>query len=145
MGTTLKIAIPGAPDPEFVSRPQRRTFPVTEKLRILALLDAAHGKGEIGAILRREGIYSSMVSAWRHQRDAAVGAQASLIPVKRGPKAAEPNPLTRELTLARRENVKLARQLVQAEAIIAIQKKVSVLLGIVLAPTDPLICDDDES
>ena len=74
----------------------------------------------IGAILRREGLYSSALTDWRRQRDA--GAFTALVPGKRGPKTAEPNPLSAEVTALQRDNARLALRLTRAEAIIDIQK-----------------------
>ena len=123
-----------APNPELSDRPKRRSFPVGEKLRILAETDRATGSGEIGAILRREGLYSSALTEWRRQRDA--GAYEALRPARRGPKVAAPNPLSAELADVRRENARLKQRLDRAEAIIGLQKKVSELLGIPLDPID---------
>src|SRR5271169_4145044 len=83
---------------------------------------------------RREGIYSSTLGDWRRLR--AAGAFGALVPVKRGPKTAEPNPLAGELAFVQRENARLTRRLARAEAIIDVQKKVAELLGIPLAPSD---------
>jgi transposase len=114
-------------------RPRRRTFTVGDKLRVLAEIDRAPAGGT-GAILRREGLYSSTLSEWRRLREAGVlGAKT---PVKRGPKPAVRNPLTAELAQANRENARLVRRLEHAEAIIAIQKKVAALLGLPLATSD---------
>ncbi len=85
-------------------------------------------------ILRREGLYSSTLCDWRRQRDA--GGFNALVPARRGPKAAEPNPLTSEMAQLQRDNARLTQRLVRAEAIIDIQKKLAALLGIPLAPTD---------
>lgn len=114
--------------PEFSARPRRRTFTAKDKLRILTLIDQAAGTGEIGAILRREGLYSSTLCDWRRQRDA--GAFNALAPVRRGPKAAGPNPLAAEVALLQRNNADLTRRLARAETIIDVQKKVAVLLGL---------------
>lgn len=114
--------------PEFSARPQRRTFTAKDKLRILTLIDQAAGTGEIGAILRREGLYSSTLCDWRRQRDA--GAFNALAAVRRGPKAAGPNPLAAEVALLQRNNADLTRRLARAETIIDVQKKVAVLLGL---------------
>jgi hypothetical protein len=84
-----------------------------------------------GAILRREGLYSSTLSEWRRLRDA--GALGAMTSVKRGPKPAVRNPMAGELAQAKRENARLLRRLEHAEAIIDIQKKVAALLGIPLA------------
>jgi transposase len=125
------LTAPAAPSPELSARPRRRTFAAQNKLRILAEIDSAADTGGIGAILRREGLYSSALSEWRRQRDN--GALGGLTPAKRGPKTAVPNPLTAELAEARREIARLGRRLEHAEAIIGIQKKVAALLGIPLA------------
>ena len=125
------VAAPASVSPELSDRPRRRRFAAKDKLRILADIDHAAGSGGIGAVLRREGLYSSTLSDWRRQRDA--GAFCALVPGKRGPKTAEPNPLTVEMARLQRNNAHLTRRLVRAEAIIDIQKKVAALLGIPLA------------
>jgi transposase-like protein len=107
---------------------------VQDKMRILRETDRAAESGGIGAILRREGVYSSTLTDWRRQRDA--GAFSALSPVRRGPKMAEPNPLEADLAGVRRENARLRRRLEQAEAIIEVQKKVAALLGIPLSQAD---------
>ena len=117
-----------AASPELTGRPRRRTFTVQDKLRILADTDRASGTGGVGAILRREGLYSSVLSDWRRQRDA--GALGALAPSKRGPKVPPANPLAAELASARRDNMRLQLRLERAEAIIELQKKVASLLGI---------------
>ena len=126
------VAAPASVSPELSDRPRRRTFTAQDKLRILAATDRAAESGGIGAVLRREGLYSSTLSDWRRQRDA--GAFGALVPGKRGPKIAEPNPLAAELALSQRNNARLTQRLARAEAIIDIQKKVAALLGIPLAP-----------
>ena len=118
---------PVAASPELTDRPRRRTFTVKDKLRILADTDRAAGSGGVGAILRREGLYSSVLSDWRRQRDA--GALGALTPSKRGPKVPPLNPLATELASARRDNIRLQQRLERAEAIIELQKKVAELLG----------------
>jgi transposase len=130
-GAGTALTAPVVPSPELSDRPRRRTFTAQNKLRILAEIDSAADTGGIGAILRREGLYSSALSEWRRQRDT--GALGGLTPAKRGPKTALPNPLTAELAEARREIARLGRRLEHAEAIIGIQKKVAALLGIPLA------------
>jgi transposase len=126
------VPAPASAPPELSARPGRRTFTARDKLRILAATDQAAGTGDIGAILRREGVYSSTLSDWRRQRDA--GAFGALTPAKRGPKAAEPNPFAAEMVLLRKENAHLTRRLTRADAIIAVQKKLADLLGIPMAP-----------
>jgi transposase-like protein len=98
-------------------------------LRLLGEADrAASVPGGIGAIVRREGLYSSALSDWRRQR--AAGVFEALSPAKRGPKTAEPNPLAAELALSRRDNLRLKQRLERAETIIELQKKVAALLGL---------------
>jgi transposase len=127
------VAAPASASPELSDRPRRRTFTAQDKLRILSETDRAESGG-IGAILRREGLYSSALTDWRRQREA--GAFNALVPGKRGPKLAEPNPLAAELAIVQRDNARLTLRLTRAEAIIDIQKKVAALLGIPLAPSD---------
>ena len=133
-GAETALSAAAAPSPEMSDRPRRRTFTAQTKLRILAEVDSATGNGGIGAILRREGLYSSTLTDWRRQRDS--GALGGLTPARRGPKPAVPNPLAAELAQARRDVARLGRQLEHAEAIIEIQKKVAALLGIPLATPD---------
>jgi transposase len=124
------VPAPAAAASELSDRPRRRTFTVQDKLRVLAEIDCAPAGGT-GAILRREGLYSSTLSEWRRLREA--GALGGLKPIKRGPKPAVRNPMAGELAQAKRENARLVRRLEHAEAIIDIQKKVAALLGIPLA------------
>ena len=91
-----------------------------EKLRILEETDRAAGTGDIGAILRREGLYSTTLTDWRRQREA--GTLGALTPARRGPKVSPPHPLTAELAKARQENARLRQRLERAEAIIDLQK-----------------------
>jgi len=112
------------PSTEVVAKAKRRQFTATEKLRLLREVEACRGSGEIGALLRREGLYSSYLSTWRRQRD--LGELDGLSPQKRGPK---PDPQALELTRLRRENERLQVRLRQAELIIEVQKKVAQMLG----------------
>jgi len=128
---TVVAAPPSVPS-ELSARPRRRTFTARDKLRILAATDQATGTGDIGAILRREGVYSSTLSDWRRQRDA--GAFDALAPAKRGPKTAETNPLAAEVAMLQKNNAHLTRRLIRADAIIAAQKKLADLLGIPMTP-----------
>ena len=115
------------PDPEVVPIAQRRQFAAEEKLRILEEADACTEPGEIGALVRREGIYSSYLSRWRREREEGqLTAQSSK---KRGPKASAEKVLVAEVAKLRRENEQLQTRLGQAEAIIEVQKKLSQLLG----------------
>jgi transposase-like protein len=125
-GTTGKV-----PDPEVVARPRRRRFTAVYKLRIVKEADACKEPGEIGALLRREGLYSSHLLLWRRQRDEA--AQTQLKSRKRGPKAKVEDPRVKQLL---REKAQLERRLRRAETIIEIQKKVHEILGIPLKNLD---------
>jgi transposase-like protein len=116
------------PDPEVVPTAQRRQFSAEEKLRILEEADACTEPNEIGALLRREGIYSSYLTRWRRARER--GELAGLEPKKRGPKAPTEAGLIREVAKLRRENERLQARLDQAETIIEVQKKLSTLLGL---------------
>src|SRR3954466_15218241 len=131
------VPAPAAANPELSNRPKRRTFTAGEKLRILEETDRAAGTGDIGAILRREGLYSTTLTDWRRQR-AALGA---LTPARRGPKVSQPHPLTAELAKARQENAQLRQRLERAEAIIDLQKKLHTCWGLrsirATAPADP--------
>ena len=114
---------------EISASPRRRTFSAKEKLRILDELDRAAGiLGAVGSILRREGLYSSAITDWRRQREA--GAYEGLSPVKRGPKAVSAHPLVAEHAELKRDYKRLEQRLERAEAVIEIQKKVSLLLGL---------------
>jgi transposase len=121
------VAAPSAASPQLPDRPRRRTFTAAYKLRILRQVEEA-GPGGVGAILRQEGLYSSQLTDWRRQRDA--GASKALKAVKRGPKVAEPHPLAAEHARLQRDYKSMALRLQRAEAIIEIQKKVALLLGL---------------
>ena len=121
----------GPPDPEVTERAKRRRFTAEYKLRILRKADACKGDGDVGALLRREGLYSSQLAAWRRQRDEI--AKAGLKARKRGPKVKAVDSRIKKLE---RENVRLKQRLEQAETIIAFQKKLSKLLGISLKSPD---------
>jgi transposase-like protein len=116
-----------APDPEVVAKAKRRQFSAEYRLKILKLADACKAPGEIGALLRREGLYSSLLATWRRQREA--GALVALRARKRGPKPKAVDPRVKELE---KENARLQRKLKQAEMIIEVQKKVHEILGIPL-------------
>ena len=122
------------PDPEVLERPRRRRFTAAYKLRILQEADALRQLGQIGALLRREGLYSSHLTTWRRQRDT--GALQALRPQKRGRKARRQDPLFQENDQLRRTNDRLLRKLKQAETIIEFQKKISEILGIPLSRPD---------
>ena len=115
-------------DPEVLERPQRRRFTAKYKLQVLEQADACTEPGEIGALLRREGLYSSHLSSWRRLRES--GALAGLTPHKRGRKADPAKQLIQRVAELEREIQCLRERLAQAETIIDVQKKVSSLLGI---------------
>ena len=123
---------PLAASPELAARPRRRTFTAADKLRILAATDRALETGGVGAVLRREGVYSSTLCDWRRQRDA--GSLGALTPSRRGPKVSVANPLAAKVALLEKDNARLARCLARAEAIIDVQKKLADLLGIPMTP-----------
>jgi transposase-like protein len=125
---------PETSSPEIHPNAERRTRTAAEKLRILQEYDTAPvGSPERGALLRREGIYTSQISKWRKLRDR--GLLGALAPQRRGPKAAPRDPLQEELEQLRKENARLQTRLTRAEAIIEVQKKVAQLLG--TAPPSP--------
>lgn len=114
------------PDPEVVPKAKRRKFSAEYKRRILEEADNCTEAGQIGALLRQEGLYSSHLSTWRRQRDR--GLVQALSPKRRGRKRKDE--LEREVAKLQRENERLQASLEQAETIIEVQKKLSRLLGI---------------
>jgi transposase len=122
------------PNPEVVADAKRRTFTAEYKLRILAEADAATEPGAIGALQRREGLYSSHLVTWRRERQS--GILKGLTPHKRGPKSKR-SPIEEENQKLRRENERLTEQLRKAEIVIDVQKKVGTLLGWPLPKADP--------
>jgi len=110
-----------------VEKAGRRRFTAKYKLGVLDAAERCQ-PGEIGALLRREGLYSSHLTTWRRQREA--GALAGLAPVRRGRKAQAVDAQGQRVVELQRENERLRQRLVQAETIIEVQKKVSLLLGI---------------
>jgi len=114
------------PDPEVLPRAERRKYTGEYKLRILEEIEQCTVPGQIGALLRREGLYSSHLSKWRRQR--AAGQLQALSPHKRGRKAQEVG--AEELARLQRENERLRVRLERAEMIIDVQKKLSRLLGL---------------
>lgn len=113
------------PDPEVVPKAERRKFTAEYKLGILAEADASTKPGQIGALLRREGLYRSHLDKWRKQRRE--GTLQALAPQKRGRK---PDPQAAELARLRRENARLQQRLQSAETIIEFQKKLALMLGL---------------
>jgi transposase-like protein len=119
--TTLKAGVE-----EVVPR-GRRFFSKADKQRILQAADRCTAPGEIGALMRREGVYSSSLSSWRQQRKAA--EVAALAPRKRGPKPAPDRAQVLRISELERANAKLESRLDKALFVIEVQKKVAALLG----------------
>jgi len=117
------------PDPAVPEKPVRRRFPAEYKLRVLREADRSTGPGQLGALLRREGLYSSHLTTWRKRREA--GTLAGLTPKRRGRKANPDATLIAENERLRRQK-RLAAKLRQAETIIEVQKKLSEVLAIAL-------------
>ena len=124
-GQKSGVAGTQSPDPEVTPKAKRRSFSAAYKKKILAEVDDAAGTGNIGGILRREGLYSSTLTSWRKERDAAMDGVFSR---KRGPEPKH-NPLSGENEKLRRQNQRLQEELRRAELIIDVQKKVAMLLG----------------
>jgi transposase len=127
------------PDPEVPEKAVRRHFTAEYKLNILRQSEDCREKREIGALLRREGLYSSHLTTWRRQKEA--GILSGLKPKQRGRKANPSRPLQAEVEQLRQENNRLQRRLKRAELIIDIQKKISQMLGIPME--NPEIGEDD--
>jgi transposase len=116
------------PDPQVVAKATRRRFTPEFKLQVMREADEC-GPGELGALLRRHGLYSSHLSVWRRERD--LGAHDRLSK-KRGRKPADRNPLSPRLAQLERENRRLQARLKQTELLLDIQKKFATLMGIPL-------------
>jgi len=119
------------PDPEVPAKVQRRQFTAEYRLRILKQADACQKPGELGALLRREGLYSSLLTNWRRLRKQ--GTLQDMRERRRGPKPRPVDPRVKQLEI---ENRRLQRKLQRAETIITLQKKVAEILGIPLKPLD---------
>ena len=122
------------PEVEVTEKAVRRQFSAEYKRTILTEADACTREGAIGAVLRREGLYSSHLAVWRAARER--GTIAGLAPKKRGPKVAPVDPRDRKIVELERETRRLTSRLERAEALVDLQKKVSMLLGIVLPARD---------
>lgn len=125
---------PVIPEVEVSAKARRRRYTAKEKKKILDEVAACTQSGEIGALLRKKGIYSSSLFRWREARER--GELDALSPKKRGPVAKVPNPLAQENAELKRALAKSEARLKQAEAIVELQKKISELLGIQLPPED---------
>jgi transposase len=120
------VSAPERPSSEVVAQAKRRRYTAEYKERILAEADQARGSGGIGALLRREGLYSSALVSWRRER--AAGILQGLSPQRRGPKVKH-DAVAVEMQHLRRENLRLSEELRKADIVIDIQKKVAALLG----------------
>lgn len=116
-----------ADNAEVPEKPKRRRFDAAYKLRMLEEADRCTEPGQLGELLRREGLYSSHLTTWRRQRDE--GVLQGLEPQRRGRKSKRKDPAALENERLQRENQRLAERLRQAETIIEVQKKVSEMLG----------------
>ncbi len=120
----------GAPETEVLAKAQRRRFSAEYKRRIVHEADRCLRPGEIGALLRREGLYASALTAWRAARER--GALAGLAPRRRGPRARRVDPRDRTIAVQERELVQWKARAQRAEALVEIQKKFSELVGVPL-------------
>jgi transposase len=125
-----------APDPEVPASAKRRAFTAEFKRRVLAEADAC-GPGEIGAVLRRHGLYSSHLTTWRRARER--GELAGLTPRKRGRKATAKNPLADEVARLERALRRMTARAERAEGLVEVQKKLAALLGEELPPEEELL------
>ena len=128
IGQTEEAGIMPPPNPEVPEKKHRRKFTAQYKLRIISEADACKEPGQVGVLLRSEGLYSSNLNTWRRQKEK--GLLEALSPKKRGRKEKEKNPLTQRVARLERENKQLRKKLKQAETIIDVQKKISEILGI---------------
>jgi transposase-like protein len=131
-GAPVTVAAPAVEtaEVEVVAKAQRRRFTAEYKRRIVREADQRTKLGEIGALLRREGLYSSHLNTWRAARER--GELAGLAPKPRGPKAVPPDPREKQLAEQAREITRLTKRAEHAEALVEIQKKVAALLGVPL-------------
>jgi transposase len=130
-GTCPEAVLPQSADPEVSAKASRRRFTADYKHKILKLADACTDSKSLGALLRREGLYSSNLTTWRKQMKR--GVLTALSPKKRGRKESVNSPLQVENEQLRKENNRLTKRLKRAELIIDIQKKAAQILGIPLS------------
>ena len=134
-GPAVGTAPPSVPNPEVAAKPTRRQFTAEYKLRVLRESESLSQPGAIGALLRREGLYSTHLSAWRRQRDR--GALTALKALRRGRKPGPGHELRQRIAELESAKQRLQERLRQAEAIISAQKKLSEILGLSPAATAP--------
>ena len=123
-----------APEVEVAGKAERRRFSAEYKRKILKAADACRHPGELGELLRKEGLYSSLLTTWRAAQKR--GELAGLAPKKRGPKAAVKDARDRRIAELERENRKWKARAERAEALVDLQKKVSEILGITLPESE---------
>lgn len=133
MGSESRV-IRAAREVEVLAKAERRRYTAEYKRKILEEADACTQPGELGALLRREGLYSSILAAWRAARRR--GELAGLEPRKRGPKGRVPDARDKRIAELERENRKLQARAHRAEALVEVQKKLSLFLGIDLPESD---------
>jgi transposase len=124
--TATRRTLHAVADPEVPEKASRRKFSADYKLRILKEAETCHNPGQRGALLRREGLYSSHLTTWRRQAER--GTLQALSPRRRGPKPQKANPLLKRVNTLEKENQHLRHKLKQAETIIEVQKKISEIL-----------------
>ena len=136
MMSSMMEALPVTQQTEVTAKAQRRRFTAAEKLRVLREADRCTKPGELSALLRREGLYSSHLSTWREARRS--GELAGLTPRPRGPKAKPIDPRDKMIAELERQTRKLQARLERAEGLIELQKKVAAILS------EPLADDERE-
>ena len=132
MSASHGVVVPGAVgnDVEVLAKATRRRFSAEYKLKILREAEACRQPGELGALLRREGLYSSNLTTWRAQRQA--GELGGLAPKKRGPAPKAKNPLAPKVAALEREVTRYKARAERAETLVELQKKVTEFLGVAL-------------
>jgi transposase-like protein len=134
MSEAARVEVAPVEEVEVTAKATRRRFSAKEKLRILGEADSCKKPGELGALLRREGIYSSSLSSWRRARDE--GQLTALGPKRRGPVPVVPDARDKKVAELERAAVKAEARARKAEALVELQKKISELLGIQLPTED---------
>lgn len=131
---TVMVAPSMGQEVEVLAKAKRRRFTLEYKRRILREADRCRKPGELGALLRREGLYSSHLSVWRAAREQGkLGGQGTR---KRGPEAKPPDPREKQMVQLKREIARWQKRAERAEALVEVQKKLSELLGVELPPSN---------
>jgi transposase len=124
--STLERALGGA-EIEVAAKATRRRFPLDYKRKIVREADGCKTPGAVGALLRREGLYSLHLTTWRAARER--GELAGLVPKKRGPVARVPDPRDKRMAELERESLRWRQRAERAEALVEVQKNIVALLG----------------